>query len=275
MNDEGVGVAGWLLADMTLVLALLFLSLVPSGASGAASVPVIGALGCSEDGAVLRCAPEVAGAGPLEFEWKLSASGRSGDLTAADGALEAFFDGSGWARLVVSGANGTSSPSTYGFDAPSVSGSLPEADFSFDQLVLDAGDRSAAGLAAALGAADIRERVPKGNEDAASYEAAAAGTAAEWLAGKRRDCLRIALVETFSRAGGGANRVQAGVDLSREVNAAFFAWPAVRDAFHGSADDVREARAAAYYSSFGGGAGGPESRINLFFVRDRGCVPAP
>ena len=29
MNDEGIGIAGWLLADLTLVLALIFLALVP------------------------------------------------------------------------------------------------------------------------------------------------------------------------------------------------------------------------------------------------------
>ena len=33
MNDEGIGIAGWLLADLTLVLALIFLALVPGRAA--------------------------------------------------------------------------------------------------------------------------------------------------------------------------------------------------------------------------------------------------
>ena len=278
MNDEGVGIAGWLLADMTLVLALLFLSLVPSGgAPGASGVPEIRGLGCSSADRVLICDPEIEGVGPFEYSWAISASGQREDAAhAATGGLRARFDGPGWVSLVVSGAHGASAERFHGFDAPAATGSLPEADFSFDQLVLDARDRSPEGLASAIASARIREGLSKDDEDAVAWDAADAGSAAAWLDGKRRACLRIALVETFSRPGGGPDRAAGrGVDLSRAVNEAFFAWPGVAGSFHASAESVRKDGAAAYYDLFGDAAGAPQSRINLFFLRERGCVPAP
>ena len=34
MNDEGIGIAGWLLADLVLVLAIVFLAFTPAALSG-------------------------------------------------------------------------------------------------------------------------------------------------------------------------------------------------------------------------------------------------
>ena len=264
MNDEGVGVAGWLLADLTLVLALLFLSLVPAAAlpsapDGEGGVPVIRDLGCGGPPSAVRCEPEVEGRGPFAYDWYLSPGGEpDGSL---DGAIltAAFGAGGGWLRLTVTGAAGQSEPRVH-----RVAAALPQADFSFDQIVLDAGgEADADGLAAAAVRAGVSKDAELDDGDFGGGEAAG-----DWLRRKRDACWRIALVETFSHPGhSGATRFADGVARSEEINDALFGWLADEGGewFHGGADAVRSEGSAAYY-------GGPHgSRVNLFFVRGQDC----
>ena len=226
MNDEGIGIAGWLLADLTLVLALIFLG----SAAGRAAEP---------EASMPTPTPTVT-------------------------------------------ASPTPTPTPEALPDPG----LPQADFGFDQLVLSGigGDHSTDALAPAIAGAGVRPGLSKSDEDKKDPETE--GTAEEWLRQKQDECWRIALVETFSRPldADGDGRVQAGLDLSRAVNEALFAWlgasedgpPPNAGIFYGGATAVQEEKTAAYYDSFKDrGAYEREARINLFFVKDQACDPSP
>ena len=303
MNDEGIGIAGWLLADLTLVLALIFLALVPGRPAAqepSVEPPVIADIGCrhpAEAMPVVTCEPQVEGEGPLAFAWEVSAGGApQGARDAA--TLTAAFGGAGWVRLVVSNEGGE----TYEmYDVipptptpePTPEPGLPQADFSFDQLVLSGigDDHSTDALELAIADAEVRPGLSKSAESERDPETEDGVAGEEWLRQKQERCLRIALVETFSRSGGGDNRFGAGVGLSEAVNEALFSWlgknensalpnrgifydPQPWDATIGL-DDVRDKKTAAYYDSFDDRYGDPQSRINLFFVKDQACDSSP
>lgn len=225
MNDEGIGIAGWLLADLTLVLALIFLALVPGRAAE----------------------PEAPMPTPTPT------------VTASP----------------------TPTPTPEALPDPG----LPQADFGFDQLVLSGigGDHSTDALAPAIAGAGVRPGLSKSDEDEENPDTE--GTGEAWLRQKQEQCWRIALVETFSRPlDTGTSRFLAGVELSKAVNEALFAWlgesedgpPPNGGIFYGGAGAVQEEKTAAYYDSFGNlGADRREARINLFFVKDQACDPSP
>ena len=302
MNDEGIGIAGWLLADLTLVLALIFLALVPGRAASPPSVvepPVITDIGCrhtAEAMPVVTCQSRVEGEG-LSYRWEVSERGApEGALDAA--TLRAAFAGAGWVRLVASNEGGETDE-TYPVipptptPEPTPEPGLPQADFSFDQLVLSGigGDHSTDALELAIADAEVRPGLSKSAESERDPETEDGVAGEEWLRQKQERCLRIALVETFSRSGGGDNRFGAGVGLSEAVNEALFSYlgknensalpnrsifydPQPWDATIGLSD-VRDKKTAAYYDSFDDRHGDPESRINLFFVKDQTCDPSP
>ena len=125
MSDEGVGLAGWLLADLVLVLALVFLSFTPAALSDdldaaqttatpiAAEPPVeaprILDLGCEQDERVagvipVRCKPRLGGGEVNSHSWEAD-RGRAFSYTGGDFFTAGFAD-TGAVRLTVSNAGG-------------------------------------------------------------------------------------------------------------------------------------------------------------------------
>lgn len=298
MNDEGIGIAGWLLADLTLVLALIFLALVPGRPAAQATPeprvepPVIADIGCRPPVEampampVVTCEPTVEGEGTLTYEWEVGGGGER--ESARDAAtLKAAFAGAGWVRLLVSNEGGETDerypviPPT-----PTPDPGKPQADFNFDQLVLSSigSDHSTDALASVIAEAGVRADLSKSDEDKKKPDTA--GTGEEWLLDKQQKCWRIALVETFSRPldTGSDNRIQMGLELSKAVNDALFEYLSRsengplpnRGIFYGGLEEVQSKKSAFYYSSFNNReAGERESRINLFFVLDPACDPSP
>ena len=125
MSDEGVGLAGWLLADLVLVLALVFLSFTPAALSDdldaaqttatpiAAEPPVeaprILDLGCEQDERVagvipVRCKPRLGGGEVNSHSWEAD-RGRAFSYTGSDYFIAGFVD-AGAVRLTVSNEGG-------------------------------------------------------------------------------------------------------------------------------------------------------------------------
>lgn len=105
MNDESIAIAGWLLADLVLVLGLLFLALTPErdAAATAIAAPVILDIGCvlnSADGEIsVGCTPEIVGGAASSFQWVIA---RGAPLGPSDGAtFEARFEEAGAVGLTV------------------------------------------------------------------------------------------------------------------------------------------------------------------------------
>ena len=106
MSDEGIGIAGWLLADLVLVLAIVFLAFTPAGAP--INGPLIRDLGCvrteAEGRIDVRCEPDLGGSEVFDYLWEperaLTSSEPDGEY------FEASFEGAGAVRLTVSNEAG-------------------------------------------------------------------------------------------------------------------------------------------------------------------------
>ena len=288
MNDEGIGIAGWLLADLTLVLALIFLALVPGRPAAQATPepsvepPVIAAIGCSHDPdeamPVVTCKPDVEGEETLE--WEVSERGAADALNAL--TLRAEFAGAGWVRLFASNEGGTTDK-TYPVipptptPEPTPESGLLQADFRFDQLVLS-GIGSGPVSGDEIAGARVREKLRKEQEDTKDVDIDdfAVLTAEELLQKRQNEGYRIALIETFSHSTGGDGT---HIQLSKDVNEAFFEYlrgrsnPPDRCIFLN--DDVSDDWAANYRDRTSLARG--SSRINLYFVLepDAACDPSP
>ena len=297
MNDEGIGIAGWLLADLTLVLALIFLALVPGRPAAqepSVEPPVITDIGCrpaDPDAAmpVVTCKPIVEGE-VRAYEWKVSERGTLESAPDAE-TLTAEFDGAGWVRLAVSNEGGE----TYElYDVipptptpePTPESGLLQADFRFDQLVLS-GIGSGPVSGDEIAGARVREKLRKEQEDTKDIDiddfavrAARSDqeqeyltaeellqrlTAKELLQRRQNEGYRIALIETFSHSTGGDGT---HIQLSKDVNEAFFEYlrgrnsPPDRCIFLN--DDVSDDWTANYRDRTNLARG--SSRINLYFV---------
>ena len=110
MNDESIAIAGWLLADLVLVLALLFLALTPGRDAAATTIaaPVILDIGCAlsaSDGEIrVSCTPEIGGGAASSFQWVVARGAPAGPSDAA--TFEASFEGAGAVGLTVSNDGG-------------------------------------------------------------------------------------------------------------------------------------------------------------------------
>ena len=287
MNDEGIGIAGWLLADLTLVLALIFLALVPGRA--AAPPPVIADIGCSHTAGatpVVTCEPDVEGEGPLAFEWEVERGEPEGALD--EPTLTAAFDGAGWVKLLVRNEGGAANE-TYPVipptptPEPTPETGLLQADFRFDQLVLS-GIGSGPVSDDEIAGARVREKLRKEQEDTPRAripdEEWTALMGEELLQKRQNEGYRIALIETFSHSKSDAHPDgDAHIQLSKDVNEAFFEYlrgrsnPPDRCIFLN--DDVSDDWTANYRDRTSLAPG--SSRINLYFVLepDAACDPSP
>ncbi len=110
MNDESIAIAGWLLADLVLVLALLFLALTPGRDATATTIaaPVILDIGCALSASAgetsVICTPEIGGGAASSFQWATERGAPVGPSDAA--AFEASFEGVGAVVLTVSNDGG-------------------------------------------------------------------------------------------------------------------------------------------------------------------------
>ena len=289
MNDEGIGIAGWLMADLVLVLALVFLALTPGRAADATSppeatpianatpvaAPVVRDIGCrsgeSPDGWFdVSCTPDIGGGGASSYTWE--AEGGSSRSSNDAPTFDASFSGAGAVRLTVSNVGGTHG-AAFPVLPPSVVAPLPECsevrtDFHFAQIVLT-GVTIGAVRWADVAAGRVRDKLIKSQEDDEFGDA-------EWsdvrvgafLAEKQGAGERIALVETFSHGPPGQH-----IELSRQVNDAFYeGLPTAGIDRIFVADDPRDHWFAAYRDATSLEYG--EVRLNLYFVKpiaDEGC----
>ena len=111
MSDEGIGIAGWLLADLVLVLAVVFLAFTPPALSGGSDAPIILDIGCvvqASDGRTdVTCTPEVSGEGPFSYEWTAEFGEPAGAIN--EPSFMAWFEGAGAVRLAVGNYGGARS----------------------------------------------------------------------------------------------------------------------------------------------------------------------
>ena len=160
MNDEGVGIAGWLLADLALVLAIVFLAFTPAALSDdldiveatptpepTVAAPVILDLGCKEEEQpaeviAIRCEPLLGGGEIDSYRWE--ADGGRARGYAGSHSFAASFAGAGAVRLTAANAGGEHSaafpvlPPPVPVPPPPVPvpvGSEVLTDFRFDQIV--------------------------------------------------------------------------------------------------------------------------------------------
>ena len=120
MNDEGIGIAGWLLADLVLVLAIVFLAFTPAALSGDAesasiaeatpvAAPLILDIGCVEGEQTgrsipVRCEPDLAGGAVDSYKWEAD-GGWARSVSGADYFAASFAD-AGAVRLTVTNEGG-------------------------------------------------------------------------------------------------------------------------------------------------------------------------
>ena len=286
MNDEGVGIAGWLLADLALVLAIVFLAFTPAAVSNESELaeamptptpeptvapPLILDIGCEEvdQGApsiAVRCEPQLGGGAVGTYRWEAD-GGRALSYDASD-FFSASFGGAGAVRLTIKNVGGEHSAAfpVLPPPVPVPAGSEVLTDFRFDQIVL---------LDVRLGsvgwddikAGAVRENLIKRQEDDPRSNAWSLRSDVEgFLEAKRDQGLRIALVETFAHE---RSDRQLDVALAREINDAFFEGlvaAGMGDIFM-DCESPRQNWFADYLNRANLARG--EVRINVFFVRPR------
>ena len=255
-EDSGVA-AGWLFADLALVLAVIFLafgavSVVspdpgstatdPVGApevtpaavvepSPAPSPPAVEAVQCAPGGtgeasAVLgrayRCTANVSGAVD-EVRWEFAGAGAGKAERGGSGAptWRGTLTGAGMVTAVASGPGGAARRSVFVAAPPRPRGSVV-VEFHFAQIVLSGASRYTEAEATAALAWDgvPRDALTKADEDAQPRAGAEVGeaTAREFIAARVAAGFRIALVETFASDPDGLH-----VALARHVNDSWYA----------------------------------------------------
>ncbi|MCY4509048.1 MAG: hypothetical protein OXG35_19135 [Acidobacteria bacterium] len=302
MNDEGIGIAGWLLADLVLVLAIVFLAFTPAAGSdepdeaelpvtaeatptakATVEAPLIRDLGCvrtdAEARTDVRCEPELAGGEPSSYAWEAergSARSYGRGLTFAASFAEA-----GAVRLTVANEGGEARTEFAVLPQPTPtptpeSANLVLESFRFDQIVF---------CGAVLGEVDwgqiaagrVRENVSKDLEVSGTWCEGEDGGAMTFLEAKQQEGFRIAMVETFSNLNNSTS-----TKLSNDVNDRFTAglrkaatqWlpPGSHDGdlFVDCGPDERW-----FASYFDRGLDPGEVRINIFFVRRNSDIVCP
>ena len=118
VKDEGIGIAGWLLADLVLVLAIVFLAFTPAAlddsdvAAATVDAPLILDIGCVEaeqDGRwmLVRCEPVLDGGDVAKYGWE--ADGGQENSSPVGAYFGARFADVGAVRLTVANAAGAHS----------------------------------------------------------------------------------------------------------------------------------------------------------------------
>jgi len=296
MNDEGVGLAGWLMADLVLVLAFIFLAMVP-GREALVEALVVEAPtirhGCiSTEPAVtasvvttsVECLPEVDGEPPevdgeppITYSWtvthgtEIRSMSKPGELP-----FQAEFSAVGAITLVASNEKWeVSRPSIFVVDTPECT---LTADFRFSQIVLTniaLGKVSWADISIGRVGIDLS----KDQEDEYLNQRSELNwsdhKALEYLHLQQKEGFRIALVETFARSIG-ATDTPLHRKLANEVNTKFFDGinNAVRSPIFVEETDKAFNQWFAAYRDTSTAFDPNTARINLYFVSplDANCT---
>lgn len=279
MNDEGIGIAGWVLADLVLVLALIFLAVVPGRDAAPTEPPVILDIGCSAEGSTslaVECLPQVEGQPPLDYSWRVSQVGEP-EVALEGPEIAAVFTAPGSVTLFVSNRGGRSEPLVFSVGTPVRPENCSlETDFRFSQLVL-LNVRDGQVSWDDIARSSVREDLIKSQEDEPL------GTGTEWsplngisfLRERQLDGFRIALIETFSNSSTGNH-----TKLSAEMNEVFHRALGERIQPPDSSIFVSDYETAldnwfAAYRDESPAFGGPGTvRVNIYFVKppDENCV---
>ena len=301
MNDEGMGIAGWLLADLVLVLAIVFLAFTPAARSDepdeaeppatteaataeeTVAAPLILDLGCvrtdAEARTDVRCESELGGGEPSSYAWE--AERGSARSYGRGSAFAASFAEAGAVRLTVANEGGEARAEFAVLPQPTPTPTLESANlelesFRFDQIVF---------CGAVVGQVDwgqiaagrVREDVSKEEEVSGAWCEGEDGGAMTFLEAKQQEGFRIAMVETFSNLNNSTS-----TKLSKDVNDKFTAglrkaatqWlpPGSHDGdlFVDCSPDERW-----FASYFDRGLDPGEVRINIFFVRRNSDIVCP
>ena len=296
MNDEGIGIAGWLLADLVLVLAIVFLAFTPAARSDEpdeaeptaiaeatpVAAPLIRDLGCvrreAEGRVDVRCQPELGGGEATSFTWEAE----RGSVRSYDHShIAARFTEAGAVRLTVANEGGEARTEFAVLPQPTPtptpeSANLELESFRFDQIVF---------CGAVLGQVDwgqiaagrVREDVSKEEEVGGTWCASGDGGARAFLEAKQQEGFRIAMVETFSNLNDSTS-----TKLSKEVNKELPAGlrEAAADWLPPGSDDgdlfVDCSPDERWFASyFDRGLDPGEVRINIFFVRRNSDIVCP
>lgn len=208
MEDEGVGISGWLLADLVLVLAVVFLAMVPGGPPALDS-----------------------------------------ETTPTPTAT----------RAPTPAPTATPTPIC-----------RPEADFSFDQIVVSNVSSGSSVTATDIFAGQVRRQLTKDQETAEITDTLAGETVQEYLSNRQGAGFRIALVEAWGRG----ETVDNGVRLAERLVDALVAGLLDRDKSPNAEIFLRDPdRRTEWSASYGFTAQHAKNtgRINLYFVRAVGC----
>lgn len=279
MNDEGVGLAGWLMADLVLVLALIFLAMVPGREAlavealaveaPAVEAPIIRDIGCTPaEPAVtvsVECFPDVDGGDePFTYSWTVSDYGTP--ISAQDvSPFKAEFSAAGTIILVASNERGGASP-----PVPFVVDPLEctlVTDFHFDQIVLTniaLGKVSWTDISTERVGIDLSKDQEDEDLNQRSELNWSDHNVSEYLRLQQEDGFQIALVETFAHS-----RIDdMHRTLAKQINEAFFTGLDTRTSLPNveifvNPEEALEKWFAAYRDeSFPLGT----ARINLYFV---------
>ena len=261
MDDEGIGIAGWLFADLMLVLALVFV-VVGRGDADDAEASLAKERAAHEETKDALSEARAAAAETLDAlaEERAAHAETQGKLDEERASAEETQDALDEAHAVVAETQ----------DAlKKTRACLYELnpDFSFDQIVLrDVTRGSEVGRLILNGY--VRKDIEKSQEGIkwTPPDSSRQGLL-PFLWERQQEGSRIALVETYSR-----DRQSAHVALSREVNAALFATLASTFSPHTpiftDLEIVQKDHTGAYLWEYPFEPG--EVRINLFFVQPPG-----
>jgi len=285
MNDEGVGLAGWLMADLVLVLAFIFLAMVP-GREALVEALVVEAPtirhGCiSTEPAVtasvvttsVECLPEVDGEPPevdgeppITYSWtvthgtEIRSMSKPGELP-----FQAEFSAVGAITLVASNEKGGASP-PFTLVVDPLECTLIT-DFHFDQIVLTniaLGKVSWTDISTGRVGIDLSKDQEDEDLNQRSELNWSDHNVSEYLRLQQEDGFQIALVETFAHS-----RIDdMHRTLAKQINEAFFTGLDTRTSLPNveifvNPEEALEKWFAAYRDeSFPLGT----ARINLYFV---------
>jgi hypothetical protein len=278
MNDEGVGLAGWLMADLVLVLAFIFLAMVPGrealvgealvGEALVVEAPSIIAIDCTPtEPAVtelVMCSPRVKGEKPFTYSWTVSGHGTP--ISERDeSSFKAKFSAVGAITLVASNEKGGASP-PFTLVVDPLECTLIT-DFHFDQIVLTniaLGKVSWTDISTGRVSIDLSKDQEDENLNQRSELNWSDHKVSEYLRRQQKDGFQIALVETFAHS-----RIDdMHRPLAKQINEAFFTGLDTRtslpnvEIFVDPEEALGKWFAAYRDESFPPGT----ARINLYFV---------
>lgn len=215
MKDEHIGIAGWLLADLVLILAVIFLAMVPGQDARRLPLTLVTAVGPGTLG-LPYSADLVARGGGAGYRYALEGTLPPGlTLDPDSGALTGTPTSDGTFNLTATVRDSTGATATSSVPLTiSASSCLPQANFQFDQIVVSGVESTASWEQIAKGR--VRANLSKKDDlkPATDFDWR---LAADYLLERYRGGARIALIETF----GWSPPNVVSLEVATRVNIAF------------------------------------------------------